>query len=75
MVEEKNSDDNVKGIFSLKKFFHWKMKIFVKLTIFLVIVRCRPLNKTEKNDGRKCIVECDEEHGQVVGFFSFGSLL
>jgi len=30
-----------------------------------VIVRCRPLNKTEKGDGRKCIVECDEQHGQV----------
>ena len=30
-----------------------------------VIVRCRPLNSTEKSNGNKSIVTCDEQHGQV----------
>ena len=30
-----------------------------------VIVRCRPLNSTERGNGNKSIVNCDEEHGQV----------
>jgi len=30
-----------------------------------VIVRCRPLNSTEKSNGNKSIVECDENNGQI----------
>ena len=31
-----------------------------------VIVRCRPLNSTEKSNGNKSIVECDENNGQIT---------
>ena len=30
-----------------------------------VIVRCRPINSTEKANGNKSIVDCDEENGRV----------
>lgn len=30
-----------------------------------VVIRCRPLNDTEKKDGRVCIVNMDTKNGQV----------
>jgi kinesin family protein 3/17 len=31
-----------------------------------VVIRCRPLNETEKKDGRVCIVNMDTRTGQVI---------
>ena len=43
-----------------------KMKIKKKSETVRVVIRCRPLNKKEVNEGRAKVVNMDRDNGEIL---------